>query len=132
MNNFAQFIEIIHCVDDSIRLLEDLLEKGLDQDASIVEVKPKEGRGVGIVEAPRGLLIHDYTYDDKGKIQKANLIIPTNMNYANIEKDMEAYLPSIIDKSEDEIRLNMEMLIRAYDPCISCSTHFLRVKLVGE
>jgi len=132
MNNFAQFIEIIHCVDDSIRLLEDLLEKGLDQDASMVEVKPKEGRGVGIVEAPRGLLIHDYTYDDKGKIQKANLIIPTNMNYANIEKDMEAYLPSIIDKSEDEIRLNMEMLIRAYDPCISCSTHFLRVKLVGE
>ena len=51
------------------------------------------------------------------------------MNYANIEKDMEAFLPQIIDKSEDEIRLNCEMLISAYDPCISCSTHFLEVRI---
>ncbi len=65
----------------------------------------------------------------RGKVTKANCIIPTNMNYANIEKDMEAFLPQIIDKSEDEIRLNCEMLIRAYDPCISCSTHFLEVRI---
>jgi coenzyme F420-reducing hydrogenase alpha subunit len=132
MNNIAQFVEIIHSVDDSIRLIDELLEEGMDEDRAMVEVKPKAGRGVGAVEAPRGLLIHDYTYDDDGKIEKANLIIPTGMNYGNIERDMNAIVPDIIDKSEDEIRLACEMMIRAYDPCISCSTHFLNVKLVNK
>jgi coenzyme F420-reducing hydrogenase alpha subunit len=54
------------------------------------------------------------------------------MNYANIEKDLETFIPQIIEKSEDEIKLGCEMLIRAYDPCISCSTHFLNVKLVNK
>lgn len=132
MINIAQFVEIIHCIDDSIKLIDELMVSGLDENKAIISVKPKAGRGVGVVEAPRGLLIHDYTYDADGKIEKANLIIPTNMNYINVEKDMAAYLPLIIDKSEDEIRLAMEMLIRAYDPCISCSTHFLNVKLVNN
>jgi coenzyme F420-reducing hydrogenase alpha subunit len=132
MNNFAQFVEVIHSVDDSIKLIESILDDGLDKDKAMVDVKVKAGRGVGVVEAPRGLLIHDYAYDETGKVLKANLIIPTNMNYANIEKDMQAYLPQIISKSEDEIRFDMEMLIRAYDPCISCSTHMLNVKLINN
>ncbi|MFO7928337.1 MAG: Ni/Fe hydrogenase subunit alpha [Candidatus Humimicrobiaceae bacterium] len=132
MNNIAQFVEIVHSVDDSIRLIDEMMEEGLDKDKAMVDVKPKAGRGVGVVEAPRGLLIHDYTYDSEGKIEKANLIIPTNQNYANIEKDMQALVPTVIDKSEDEIKLACEMLIRAYDPCISCSTHFLNVKLVNK
>jgi len=132
MNNIAQFVEIIHSIDDSIRLIDELLEDGMDEDKAMVEVKPKAGRGVGAVEAPRGLLIHDYKYDDDGKIEKANLIIPTGMNYGNIERDMNAIVPDIIDKSEDEIRLACEMMIRAYDPCISCSTHFLNVRLVNK
>ena len=132
MNNIAQFVEIIHSVDDSIKLIDELLEEGLDEDKAMVEVKPKAGRGVGAVEAPRGLLIHDYTYDSDGKIEKANLIIPTGMNYINIENDLNALVPDIIDKPEDEIRLACEMMIRAYDPCISCSTHFLNVKLVNK
>jgi coenzyme F420-reducing hydrogenase alpha subunit len=123
MNNIAQFVEIIHSVDDSIRLIDEMMEKGLDESKAMVKINIKAGRGVGAVEAPRGLLIHDYTYDAQGKVTKANLIIPTNMNYANIEKDLEAFVQTIIDKSEDEIRLGCEMLIRAYDPCISCSTH---------
>ena len=132
MNNIAQFVEIVHSIDDSIRLIDELLEEGMDEEKAMVEVKPKAGRGVGAVEAPRGLLIHDYTYDDDGKIEKANLIIPTGMNYGNMERDMNAIVPGIIDKSEDEIRLACEMMIRAYDPCISCSTHFLNVKLVNK
>ncbi len=132
MNNIAQFIEIVHSVDDSIKLIDEILEEGMDEDKAMVEVKPKAGRGVGAVEAPRGLLIHDYTYDDDGKIEKSNLIIPTGMNYGNIERDMNAIVPDIIEKSEDEIRLACEMMIRAYDPCISCSTHFLNVKLVNK
>jgi len=132
MNNFAQFVEIINSIDDSIKLIDDMMESGLDENKAMVDINVKAGRGVGVVEAPRGLLIHDYTYDNEGRILKANLIIPTNMNYANVEMDMNAYLPQIIDKSEDEIRLAMEMLIRAYDPCISCSTHFLNVKLANK
>lgn len=132
MNNIAQFVEIVHSVDDSIRLINEILEDGLDEDKAMADIKPGAGRGVGVVEAPRGLLIHDYTYNDKGRVEKANLIIPTGMNYANIEKDMHALVSTILDKSEDEIRLACEMLIRAYDPCISCSTHFLKVKLINR
>ncbi len=132
MINIAQFVEIINSVDDGIKLIDSILEEGLDENKAKVKINVKAGRGVGAVEAPRGLLIHDYTYDAKGKVTKANLIIPTNMNYANIEKDLEAFVPQIIEKSEDEIKLGCEMLIRAYDPCISCSTHFLDVKLVNK
>jgi len=132
MNNIAQFVEVVHCVDDSIRLIDEFLEEGVDEEKRMVEIKLKAGRGVGVVEAPRGLLIHDYTYDNDARIEKANLVIPTNMNYANIEKDMQAMVPTIIDKSEDEIRLACEMMIRAYDPCISCSTHFLNITLKNK
>jgi len=132
MINIAQFIEIIHSVDDSMKLIDELLEAGLDESKAMVKINVKAGRGVGAVEAPRGLLIHDYTYDAKGRVTKANLIIPTNMNYANIEKDLETFVPQIIEKSEDEIKLGCEMLIRAYDPCISCSSHFLNVKLINK
>ena len=132
MNNIAQFVEIVHSVDDSIRLIDEMIENGLDERKAMVDIKVKAGRGVGVVEAPRGLLIHDYTYDKEGRITKANLIIPTNQNYANIEKDMEAMIPGIIDKPEDEIKLACEMLIRAYDPCISCSTHFLNLKFINK
>lgn len=128
MNNIAQFVEIVHSVDDSIRLIEELMKEELDEDKAMSDINVKAGRGVGVVEAPRGLLLHDYTYDENGILTKANLIIPTNQNYANVEKDMEKLVPAIIDKTEDEIRLACEMLIRAYDPCISCSTHFLNVK----
>ncbi len=132
MNNIAQFVEVVHSVDDSIKIIDELMETGLDEDKAMAEIKVKAGRGVGVNEAPRGLLIHDYTYDENGKVEKANLIIPTNQNYANIEKDMQALVPTIIDKSEDEIKLGCEMMIRAYDPCISCSTHFLNIKLVNK
>lgn len=132
MNNIAQFVEVVHSVDDSIRLIDKILEEGLDEEKAMVDIKPRAGRGVGVVEAPRGLLIHDYTYNKDGRVEKANLIIPTNMNFANIENDMKALVPEIIDKSEDEIRFACEMLIRAYDPCISCSTHMLDVKLINK
>ena len=85
------------------------------------------GRGIGAVEAPRGILFHDYTYDENGILTKANCIIPTNQNHNNIQKDMEALVPAILNRPEDEIRLTLEMLVRAYDPCISCSTHLLKV-----
>jgi coenzyme F420-reducing hydrogenase alpha subunit len=129
MNNAAQLVEFVHNVEDSLNWIDILIDEGV-KDEKPKEVKLKASRGVGIIEAPRGILIHEYTLNDKGKCTKANCVIPTNQNHANIQKDMEAFVPQIIDKPEKEIELNLEMLVRAYDPCISCSTHYLDVKFV--
>jgi coenzyme F420-reducing hydrogenase alpha subunit len=117
----AQVVEIVHCFDDALRLIEIILREGLQPEE--VKVKPRTGRGIGVVEAPRGILFHHYTYDDTGVLQDANCVIPTNQNHNNIQKDMDKLAPVLIDKSEPEVRLALEMLVRAYDPCISCSTH---------
>jgi coenzyme F420-reducing hydrogenase alpha subunit len=132
MNNIAQLIEVVHSVEDSIHLINELEAAGLQgqPDYNKPEVKVKAGNGVGAVEVPRGILFHDYTYNAKGICTKANCIIPTNQNHANIELDMKALLPQILDKPQKEIELTLEMLVRAYDPCISCSTHALKVNFL--
>jgi len=129
MNNIAQLVEVVHSFEDSIRLINELEAAGLQSQPEYnkPEIKVKAGQGVGAVEVPRGILFHDYTYNAKGVCTKANCIIPTNQNHANIELDMKALLPQIIDKSQKEIELTLEMLVRAYDPCISCSTHAVKV-----
>jgi sulfhydrogenase subunit alpha len=129
MNTIAQMVEFVHNIESSIKLIDQLLDEGVKNEKP-QEIQLKAGRGVGIVEVPRGILVHDYTIDKKGKCEKANCIIPTNQNHANIQKDMEAFIPQIIDKPQKEIELNLEMLVRAYDPCISCSTHYLDVTFV--
>jgi sulfhydrogenase subunit alpha len=129
MNTIAQLVEFVHSTQDSIDLIDDIFKSGLKQEKP-VKPKIKAGRGVGLVEVPRGLLIHDYTLNSKGYCTKANCIIPTNQNHANIQLDMEKIVPEIIDKPPKEIELTLEMLVRAYDPCISCSTHYLDVKFV--
>lgn len=125
MITVAQLVETYHAIDDSINIIDRILIKGLKEEDNTVT--PRAGRGIGAVEAPRGILFHDYTYDNNGIITKANCVIPTNQNHNNIQKDLESLVPGILDRSEDEIRLLMEMLVRAYDPCISCSTHSLNV-----
>ena len=125
MITVAQVVESGHALEDAISIIDKILAKGLKEEKN--RIKVKAGRGVGAVEAPRGILFHDYTFDDKGILTKANCIIPTNQNHNNIQKDMEALVPGILNQSEDDIRLKLEMLVRAYDPCISCSTHMLRV-----
>ena len=132
MNNVAQLAEVVHSVEDSIRLINELETAGLQPqpDYNKPEVKVKAGRGVGAVEVPRGILFHDYTYNEKGVCTKANCIIPTNQNHGNIELDMKALVPKMLDKTEKEIELSLEMLVRAYDPCISCSTHYIKVHFV--
>jgi len=127
MNNIAQLVEFVHNIEDSIKKIDELLSEGIYNEKP-EEAEIKQGRGVGIVEVPRGILVHDYTLDKQGKCTKANCIIPTNQNHANIQKDMEKLVPKIINKPKEEIELNLEMLVRAYDPCISCSTHYLDVE----
>jgi coenzyme F420-reducing hydrogenase alpha subunit len=132
MNNVAQLVEVVHGVEDSVRLIDELEAAGLQRqpDYNNPEIKVKAGRGIGAVEVPRGILFHDYTYNQKGVCTKANCVIPTNQNHGNIELDMKALLPKVLGRTEKEIELSLEMLVRAYDPCISCSTHFIRVHFV--
>jgi len=128
MNNIAQLVEVVHAVEESSRLIDELLARGLQEEDRRILIKA--GRGVGAVDVPRGILFHDYTYDKNGVCVAANCVIPTNQNHGNIQKDMEAFLPHLLDKPEEEIRLSLEMLVRAYDPCISCSTHLLKVDFI--
>ena len=139
LNTAAQLVECVHSLEDSIAILEDLKKTGVNYEEEIIvglnenkRIPVKAGQGVGAVEVPRGILFHDYKVDDKGIIQKANCIIPTNQNVNNIEHDMKKLVPEILDKSDEEITLALEMLVRAYDPCISCSAHFLDVKFVNR
>lgn len=131
MNTIAQVVEAVHCMLDTVRLIDRLLEGGL-KDEKPNQTPTRYGRGVGANEVPRGILFHDYTYDNKGNIVAANCIIPTGQNLANIDDDMLKLVPEIIHKSQSEITLALEMLVRAYDPCISCSVHLLDVEFIEE
>jgi coenzyme F420-reducing hydrogenase alpha subunit len=122
-NNLAQLVECFHSVEDSARLVDELLDAGLVMEKA--EITPRAGRGVGAVEVPRGILFHEYEYDDSGRCLGCNIVIPTNQNAANLDLDLKGYLPRLLDLEEAEIRHRLEMLVRAYDPCISCSTHLI-------
>lgn len=128
MNTAAQVVEIAHCIEDAIALIDVLLAEKIQPEAPAAP-KRLSGTGVGACDVPRGTLFHEYTITD-GKISAANCIIPTGQNLANIEADMRALIPQILDRSQEEVTLLLEMLVRAYDPCISCSTHILDVKFV--
>ncbi len=125
----AQLIETGHCVQDAMQIIDTLLTRGL-KDEKANQSPTRYGRGVGATEVPRGVLFHDYTYDRKGTIVAANCIIPTNQNFANIDDDMKKYVPEILDLTKEQITHRLEMLVRAYDPCISCSVHLLDVTFV--
>ncbi len=129
MNTVAQLVECVHSIEDAAALLDGLLSSGVKNEGR-PKVKPKAGRAAAAVEVPRGTLFHEYAYDEDGICTKANCVIPTNQNHNNIQQDLEAFAPTLLDKPEGEIELHLEMLVRAYDPCISCSTHCLRVECV--
>ena len=128
MNTVAQLVESAHVIETSIEILDELLTKGLKEEK--VKSKPTAGRGAGCVEAPRGILFHEYEFDKNGNCTAADICIPTNQNHANIQKDFEKLVPEILDQGEDAVRQKLEMLVRSYDPCISCSTHILDVQFV--
>jgi coenzyme F420-reducing hydrogenase alpha subunit len=128
MNNVAQVVECVQVVEHGLQLIDELLDAGIRPE--VPEVKVQAGEGAGSVEAPRGILFHRYAFDDDGKCTRANICIPTGQNHGNIQKDLEALVPQIIDENQDDIRLKLEMLVRSYDPCISCSTHYLNVEFV--
>jgi coenzyme F420-reducing hydrogenase alpha subunit len=121
-------IETFHAVDEAIRIIERYKEPK----ESYIEVDIKAGTGHGCTEAPRGICYHQYTIDAKGLITRANIVPPTSQNQKSIEGDLKALVPTIIDLPDDELTWKCEQAIRNYDPCISCSCHFLKLKIDRE
>ncbi len=123
MNNIAQLVECVHVTHDAIRLIDGLVE-GADA-PTMVEVTARAGEGVGAVEVPRGILYHHYEYDGDGRIVRANCVIPTTQNNANIHLDMPALTKqfAVNGMTDEQLTLLCSMLVRSYDPCISCSVH---------
>ncbi|MCE0723210.1 MULTISPECIES: Ni/Fe hydrogenase subunit alpha [Legionella] len=126
----ARAVEIYYCVLESIRILE---RYEMPQDSSPQEIKPRSGIGIGCTEAPRGILWQHYQFDKKGHVKTARIVPPTSQNQARIEEDLAISLDQLgLDKDENSLRSYSEMIIRNYDPCISCSTHFLKIKVSRE
>lgn len=126
-NNTAQLVECVECTEHAIELIDTMLTRGLKEEPLVEPTR--FGTGAGSADVPRGILFHEYELDEGGKIAGANLVIPTAQNYANIEADMRAMVPGLLKAgmTKEEITLRLEMLVRAYDPCISCSTHLLKI-----
>ncbi|MFH2106204.1 MAG: Ni/Fe hydrogenase subunit alpha [Candidatus Micrarchaeota archaeon] len=125
-NNLAQAIEIVNCIDRSIEIIERLELKA--------EPRPElklgwKREGVGVIEAPRGTLYYHLRVDDEGKVKNAELVIPTAQNQVNMEKNIGSMVQQKLDEGmpKEKIKYEVEKLVRAYDPCMSCATHFLKL-----
>lgn len=121
-NVLYQMVEIIHCIEDSLKLLRELAHADL-QNAITKEYKIQEGSAAAAVEAPRGTLYYWVDIDPKGYIKNVNIITPTAQFLSHLEDDIAAFIPGIMDKDEKAMERKMRAFIRAYDPCISCAVH---------
>ena len=122
-HNLAQLVECFHVAYESKDMLAELIDS--DNSDFAIPYEVHAGAGVGAIEAPRGILYHYLQIDDAGIIERADCVIPTGQNHANIHFDLQELVPELAAQGsgEDEISKRAQMLVRAYDPCISCSVH---------
>jgi coenzyme F420-reducing hydrogenase alpha subunit len=127
-NNVAQAIEILHSIDESL----DLLQNNTFVPEPIIKKPNREAVGIGVVEAPRGTLYHKVVLGADGIIKEGEVIVPTGQNQINIEEDIGRLVEGLLAKGmeTDKIPMEIEKLIRAYDPCMSCGAHFLKVNWI--
>ncbi|XZE56810.1 Ni/Fe hydrogenase subunit alpha [Planctomycetaceae bacterium SH139] len=134
----ARALELVHAFDEAVDIIAGY--DGCPQARQVYQ--HRSGEGCWATEAPRGLLYHRYQFDDQGNISFAKIIPPTSQNQWQIEHDLTALLPGLLTQakstngeealSDKEIGLACERLIRSYDPCISCATHFLELEIIRE
>jgi sulfhydrogenase subunit alpha len=125
-NNLAQAVELCQAAERSLAVIDELLEIGKDGTGN-VEVLPRAGRGTAACEAPRGVLIHSYGFDDAGICNFADVITPTTLNQGALSRDLLALARAMEGAPPEEMKGALERLIRCYDPCISCSVHLLQL-----
>lgn len=124
-NNLAQAVEILHAIDHAV----EILTANQFKPEPPIQKPPREAVGIGVVEAPRGTLYHRVELSADGKIRQGEIVVPTGQNQVNIEADIKQLVEGMLaDKSKEEMAFEIEKLIRAYDPCMSCGAHFLKVR----
>jgi len=121
----ARAVELLHALAEAA----DIVASYAPPARPAASWKPKAGVAAWATEAPRGLLFHRYTLDSKGIVRGAQIVPPTSQNQAAIEHDLALFAPAVLHLPHDEATRRMEQLIRSYDPCISCATHFLQLKI---
>jgi coenzyme F420-reducing hydrogenase alpha subunit len=124
----ARAVELLHACAEARDLIDGYRAPG----APRVAFSPRAGVAAWSTEAPRGLLHHRYEVDEQGHVAAAQIVPPTSQNQGAIEADLAAFAPTVLDLPHAEATHRMEMLIRAYDPCISCATHFLDLRIIDE
>jgi len=123
-NNLAQAIEMLQCIDASLEILENTTFKPEPMD----KLEPKDAEGIGVMEAPRGTLYYKLQVRKDGNIGGGTIIVPTAQNQINIENDVKKLVQDNLDLPEKDLLFEIEKLVRAYDPCMSCAAHFLKIK----
>ncbi len=123
-----RMVELVHALDEAERIIEQYEVPS----RSFMEVEPGAGTGYGCTEAPRGSCYHRYTINKEGIITDAKIVAPTSVNQGPIEEDLWDIVAHNMHLSDDQIKFICERAIRNYDPCISCSTHFLKLTVDRE
>lgn len=118
-------VEVVYAVTEALRIIDSYQRP----DPSFVEVPPAAGVGHGVSEAPRGLLYHRYQTSAAGQIEAVAIVPPTSQNQAAIEADLRGTVGAHPDLDDAELTALCERTIRNYDPCISCSAHFLDLRV---
>jgi coenzyme F420-reducing hydrogenase alpha subunit len=121
----ARAVELVHFYAEAIQLVKEYAPEG----PAHLELALKAGEGCAATEAPRGLLYHRYKIDEKGLVEVAKIVPPTAQNLPRIEADLFKLVPKLLKLDQEQATLTAEHLVRAYDPCISCATHFLKLKI---
>ncbi|MCB1496281.1 MAG: Ni/Fe hydrogenase subunit alpha [Bauldia sp.] len=121
-------VEVLHAIDEALRIIETFEQP----DRPSVDVVPRAGIGHAATEAPRGLLYHRYRLEEDGSIAEARIVPPTSQNQPSIEEDLRDYVGGWLDLDDEALQHRCEQTVRNYDPCISCSTHFLKLERIEE
>ena len=128
MNNLAQAVELLFSLERVRKIAYSLTKAELPGEEGIVsDFTPGAGTGVAAIEAPRGLLLHTYTFDEKGYVLDGDIITPTALNLSEMERTLMEMARHLLKEGVQELKPALETLIRAFDPCISCSVHMLEV-----
>jgi sulfhydrogenase subunit alpha len=121
-NNAAQAVELVVDVEIALQAVEHLLGSA-GPAAARASVVPRAGEGTAVLEAPRGLLVHSYVYDAAGNLTHADIVTPTAINAVSIEDRLRHAVEQSPSQDPAALRHRLEMVVRAYDPCLSCSVH---------
>ncbi|HEQ98937.1 MAG TPA: Ni/Fe hydrogenase subunit alpha [candidate division Zixibacteria bacterium] len=121
-------VETLYACDEALRIIASCEMP----DQPYIEIEPQEGVGHGATEAPRGTLYHRYQIDKNGIIKDARIIPPTSQNQSSVEEDLTEFVSKNLNLSHDELTWKCEQAVRNYDPCISCSCHFLKLTIDRE